>query len=508
MWARSECPIPHNWYINIPPSLSLFHTYTHILTRTCSIGGWWSCFIGVDWFRAKNEDRRTRRNKKYYGGKWSRLAFWAYSSQGWVLVFVIGLITGVIAAWVDNVSEWFFDIREGICQPWFWLSRRSCCPFSQHDDCSQWKKYSTIVSLNGYHYVADMFMYVAPGILMGVLSALFCQVMSKHAVGSGIPEIKVLLGGFQKKKILGGWALIVKAVGSVLSVGSGLSLGKEGPFVHMASCIGNIASRLFAKYKNNPGKRREVISSSCAAGVAVAFGAPIGGVLFAHEEASSYFPLKTMWRSFFCAIVAAIVLQSLNVQRIGKLVMFQVRYHHTWQWFEMPWFILLGIMGGIVGAIFIRLNGKWCEFRSRSKLGRFPLTEVFVVTLVSGVLNFVINSYLKMSATSLLSLLFDECDDPRMEFEGMKPQSLCNTSFESHVVLDLFITGLVKLVLTIFTFGISVPAGLFIPSLAIGAAWGRIAGIFVLHHFNHCTAGEPCVVTGAYALSKCVDHLQ
>jgi chloride channel 3/4/5 len=100
-------------------------------------------------------------------------------------------------------------------------------------------------------------------------------------------------------------------VGLALSVASGLSLGKEGPFVHIASCIGNIVSRYFAKYENNEGvlldtlrhlssdepftvtgKRREILSAASAAGVAVAFGAPIGGVLFSLEEVSYFFPPK------------------------------------------------------------------------------------------------------------------------------------------------------------------------------------------------------------------------
>ncbi len=48
----------------------------------------------------------------------------------------------------------------------------------------------------------------------------------------------------------------------------------------------------------------QILSASVAAGITVAFGAPIGGVLFSLEEASYYFPLKTLWRSFFCAMVA------------------------------------------------------------------------------------------------------------------------------------------------------------------------------------------------------------
>lgn len=60
----------------------------------------------------------------------------------------------------------------------------------------------------------------------------------------------------------------------------GLSLGKEGPMVHLACCIGNIFSYLFPKYGLNEAKKREILSASAAAGVSVAFGAPIGGVMF------------------------------------------------------------------------------------------------------------------------------------------------------------------------------------------------------------------------------------
>jgi chloride channel 3/4/5 len=93
-----------------------------------------------------------------------------------------------------------------------------------------------------------------------------------YAAGSGIPEIKTILSGthiitnrsssfsnvrfptgFVIHGYLGGRTLFTKAVGLALSVASGLSLGKEGPFVHIASCIGNIVSRYASKYENNEG---------------------------------------------------------------------------------------------------------------------------------------------------------------------------------------------------------------------------------------------------------------
>lgn len=73
-------------------------------------------------------------------------------------------------------------------------------------------------------------------------------------------------------------------MGLILSVSAGLNLGKEGPMVHIACCIGNILSYLFPKYGRNEAKKREILSAAAAAGVSVAFGAPIGGVLFSLEE--------------------------------------------------------------------------------------------------------------------------------------------------------------------------------------------------------------------------------
>ena len=72
--------------------------------------------------------------------------------------------------------------------------------------------------------------------------------------------------------------LLIKVVSLILSVASGMALGKEGPLVHVACCIGQIIPSFFRKYSNNEAKKREMLSVASATGVSVAFGAPIGGV--------------------------------------------------------------------------------------------------------------------------------------------------------------------------------------------------------------------------------------
>ncbi|KAJ3070525.1 hypothetical protein HK102_006642, partial [Quaeritorhiza haematococci] len=168
-----------------------------------------------------------------------------------------------------------------------------------------------------------------------------------YAAGSGIPEVKTILGGFVIRKFLGGWTLLIKCVGLALSVASGLSLGKEGPLVHVACCVGNIVPRLFNKYATNEAKKREILSASSAAGVSVAFGAPIGGVLFSLE------------------------------------VLFQVIYDRNWHGFELPFFVLLGILGGLYGSFFIKMNIKLAAYRKSSWLKQWPVAEVAVVALAT-----------------------------------------------------------------------------------------------------------------------------
>lgn len=107
-------------------------------------------------------------------------------------------------------------------------------------------------------------------------------------------------------------------------------------------------SYLFSKYGRNEAKKREILSAAAAAGVSVAFGAPIGGVLFSLEEVSYYFPLKTLWRSFFCALIASFILRLINPFGNEHSVLFFVEYNKPWIFFELVPFVCLGIMGVII----------------------------------------------------------------------------------------------------------------------------------------------------------------
>ena len=102
-----------------------------------------------------------------------------------------------------------------------------------------------ITSENAGAYIISYFFYILWAALFGLLAVLLVRVFAPYASGSVIPEIKTILGGFIIRGYLGKWTLLIKSIGMMLSTSAGLILGKEGPFVHVACCCGNIFSYLF-----------------------------------------------------------------------------------------------------------------------------------------------------------------------------------------------------------------------------------------------------------------------
>lgn len=273
------------------------------------------------------------------------------------------------------------------------------------------------------------------------------------AAGSGVAEVRVILSGFVLHGFLGFKTLVIKSVGLVLSVASGMSLGKEGPYVHISTCVGNIACRLFEKYDRNDGKRREVLSAAAAAGVTVAFGAPLGGVLFGLEEVAYFFPAKTLFRTFFCCIIAALSLKFLNPYGTHKIVMFQVHYAVDWEYFEIISFVLVGFLGGVLGALFIKASRFWAKtFRKIPIIKRAPMVEVILVALVTGLMSYW-NGLVKLPVAKLLYNLAAPCDpsDDTLDIVGLCPEARDDIP---PILLNLLLAFLIKGFLTVITFGI------------------------------------------------------
>eukprot|EP00127_Corallochytrium_limacisporum_P004427 Clim_evm5s162 gene=Clim_evmTU5s162 len=465
----------------------------------------YSDFNTIDWLRDTARERhRKRRIRKSIDRTYTSLPkiMWD-SGQAWFIVTVVGILSGMFAASISVGVEWLVDMRIGVCPSQFWLNKNFCCwtDTAQDGECAEWRTWAQLMGVTNSFgsFIINYTLYVLASLLFAWTAAMMVQEYAPFAAGSGIPEVKTILSGFVMRDFLSLRTLLVKAMGLVVSVASGLSLGKEGPLVHVASCCGNLIANMFPKYRYNEAKKREMLSAASAAGVSVAFGAPIGGVLFSLEEVSYYFPHKTLWRSFFCAMAAAFTLQYANPNRSGRLVLFYVTYDHPWHLFEIIPFIFVGVMGGLYGAFFIKYNIKWCEFRRTSFLSQHPIKDVVTVAAIGAAVNY-INPFMRGNTAELIGELFSEC-------LPNEPSHLCSGNVTSAVLWLLLAIGF-KAVITIFTFGLKVPAGLFIPTMAVGAIFGRLFGMtleaIVLAQpswfARACPDSASCITPGLYAM--------
>ncbi|PNP38048.1 hypothetical protein TGAMA5MH_10147 [Trichoderma gamsii] len=485
---------------------------------------WYDQFTSTDWVHdtiADSYRARALRSRKDF---WGRVLKTVDGSQGWILSALCGCVIALIAYTVDVAESVVFDFKDGYCTKAWYFDEKRCCPRGS-TECEDWRTWSQALSYHPFGEKWTDFLFYVGGVVFLACASCWVALWTKtvvpsayrlttldenlaaesahpvpdespgdesasprqvvdrkpadppmvyySAAGSGVAEVRVILSGFVLHGFLGLRTLIFKMVSLILSVSSGLSIGKEGPFVHMATCVGNIACRLFAKYDRNDAKRREVLSAAAAAGVAVAFGAPLGGVLFGLEEVSYFFPAKTLFRTFFACIIAALSLKFLNPYGTHKIVMFEIRYLIDWEYFELGSFIFVGLVGGAMGAFFIKASKYWAQtFRRIRVIKAYPMLEVFLVAVVTGLLSYW-NPLTKVSVQKLLLNLASPCDRTRTDGLGLCPRSMDDIP---SILSTLILAFLIKGFLTVIAFGIKVPAGIYIPSMVVGGLMGRIVG--------------------------------
>ena len=171
-------------------------------------------------------------------------------------------------------------------------------------------------------------------------------------------------------------------------------------------------------------------------------------------------------------------------------------------------FILLGMLGGALGAVFIKASRIWARtFRRIAIIKKSPLFEVGLVAVITGLTSFW-NRHTKLAVTELLFELASPCG-PQGGESGLCP---VNPAEVLAVIRYLGVAFIVKSLLTIITFGIKVPAGIYVPSMVVGGLLGRIVGHLVQYLaltypytfiFRSCPSGgslENCVTPGVYAL--------
>uniref|UniRef100_A0A668AND4 Chloride channel, voltage-sensitive 1a n=1 Tax=Myripristis murdjan TaxID=586833 RepID=A0A668AND4_9TELE len=155
--------------------------------------------------------------------------------------------------------------------------------------------------------------WVAYPLMLILFSSLFCHLVAPQAIGSGIPELKTILRGVVLKEYLTLKAFIAKVIGLTAGLGSGMPVGKEGPFVHIASICAAVLSRFMSFFSGVYQVSRYILTVGCAVGVGCCFGTPLGGVLFSIEVTSTYFAVRNYWRGYFAATFSAFIFRVLSV---------------------------------------------------------------------------------------------------------------------------------------------------------------------------------------------------
>lgn len=444
----------------------------------------------------------------------------------WVLTVAISFSFALIAYFIDKIEILLVSAKYGYCRTNWFAGQVSCCAdISSSAICSAWVSWASFFSerpLAGF-IKADYLIYIFLTVLFAACACLITlttkipsrlpsiddssiqpessltentgkivfpdhaagedhntrRAGNKHnartspkemytAAGSGVPEVKTILSGFVIRRFLGGYTLCAKTVALILAIASGMALGKEGPYVHLATCVGNIMSRIFPFINENDLRKKQILSASASSGVALAFGSPLGGVLFILEEINHYLPSTQLFLIFICAMTSTLFLKFLNPYGTGKTVLFELNYESDWRTRDIPFFIFLGIAGGLFGAFFVKFTKWWPKHYRLLRFFKNPLIDVITISLVTGLVTFW-NPYTKQASTELILDLATSCSS---ELDS----SLCPTDPDQFnaEIQRLLVALLIKVVLTFVTFGLKLPSGIYVPSMVAGAIFGRV----------------------------------
>ncbi|CAL7951003.1 unnamed protein product [Xylocopa violacea] len=421
----------------------------------------------------------------------------------WFIFLLIGICTALIACFVDISIEQLTNLKYG-CLKYYvdQCATKSCL----------WVPYLLWLTLN--------FVPV-------LIGAVLVSYVEPVAAGSGIPQVKCYLNGIKVPRVVRIKTLAVKIVGVICTVVGGLAGGKEGPMIHsgavVAAGISQGKSTTFKKdlgifkYFREDHEKRDFVSGGAASGVSAAFGAPIGGVLFSIEEGTSFFNQSLTWRTFFASMITTFTLNivlSTYHGRPGDLSypgLLNLGKFETipYQIYEIPLFMVVGTIGGLLGACWNYLNYKISCFRLKYiKKKWLKVIEALVVAAISASMGFTmiyfINDCKPLGRDPTKFPIQMYCNEGEYSAAAalwfQTPESSVRSLFHdpkgSHNDITLAVFVVLYFFLAVATFGLSMSSGLFIPSLLIGSAWGRLIGSGLAKLFPNCVFLNP----GKYAL--------
>jgi CIC family chloride channel protein len=296
------------------------------------------------------------------------------------------------------------------------------------------------------------------GLLLGPFGAIF----PTEAKGHGVPEVMesvVRQGGILKPR-----TIFIRGIASAITIGTGGSAGREGPIAQIGSAIGSYVAQVFKLSSNNV---RTLLGCGAAGGIAAAFNAPIAGALFALEIVLGDWHITTFTPVIMSSVIATVTSRYLH----GGKATFDVPYYQLVNPVEIIFYIILGLLSGLVALLFIHSLDK-SEHFFEEKVRVHPWLKPALGGFLVGV----------------IGLAF-----PQIFSNGYEPMGLAlmgNMAF--WLMLSLVF---MKILATSITLGSGGSGGIFAPALYIGAMLGGAFGTIINFLFPFMTA-QP----GAYAL--------
>ncbi|KAG6622289.1 Chloride Channel (ClC) Family [Phytophthora cinnamomi] len=208
---------------------------------------------------------------------------------------------------------------------------------------------------------------------LSMLATCCGHFISPASDGSGIPVMRALFAGVYQNPgdMLSFRTLVAKSLSTVIASGSGLSVGRAGPFTHLMAMIGYLMGKLALFRRVNFGQENyNFIRAAVACGTTANFGAPLGGLLFSIEVTAKYYEIKCLWEGIICSSICILVFNVITF--LKRDVLFE---RTTFAGFDMDYeifaFVLLGVVTGIGAGIFCRLAVvlRWTQMKLFAKLG-------------------------------------------------------------------------------------------------------------------------------------------
>ena len=256
---------------------------------------------------------------------------------------------------------------------------------------------------------------------------------------------------------------LVRAASSMFSIGSGASIGREGPMVQLAAMVASVIGR-FASFPRP--RLRLMVACGAAAGIASAYNAPVGGALFVAEIVLGSIAMESFGPLIFASVMATIVARMF----LGVEPRFLEQQFKLVSYFEILPYLVLGLSAGVIAPWFLRM------LEAAPKLFAKLPTAIFVRMtlggLIVGLLSLGVPDVWGNGYTAMGTILGGE------------------VLWRSLLVLLVF-----KLMATAATVGSGAVGGVFTPTLLVGGIIGAMLGISVHHMWPEYTA-QPA----AYAL--------